>query len=152
MKQALKEYPNDALLLVQLSNSIEKQDGNTLQKYEYLKESAAVQEQILHYSKDSQIGSAVLFNICFTYWKLGDSQKAIEQAKKLPNTYKTKENALAYFLEGDTKKENSISALEPLKWALNLHLNVLADFSNNNLFRQKAEEICTEITELQKLI
>lgn len=55
MKNALKTFPNDALLLVQLSTSLEKLDGTDEEKAEYLHDSISVQEQILRYGADSEI-------------------------------------------------------------------------------------------------
>ena len=49
MKEALKKFPNDALLLVQLSTSLEKLDGTKEEKKKYLRESIAIQEQIIKY-------------------------------------------------------------------------------------------------------
>ena len=141
MKQALKSFPNDALLLVQLSSSLERMDGSEDEKKTYLKESVAVQEQILHYGPDSEVRGATMFNICHSYWKLGEKEKAIEQARKLPNLYKARENALVYFLEGEKRAEVSRSALEPLKWSIRMHLNVLAEEEGNQKWREKAEKI-----------
>ena len=44
MRQALKTFPNNALLLVQLSTSLEKLGGTDDEKLRYLRESIAVQE------------------------------------------------------------------------------------------------------------
>jgi len=104
MRQALKTFPNNALLLVQLSTSLEKLDGTADEKRKYLRESLAVQEQILRYGEDSEVRGATLYNICFAYWKLGEYDKALEQARKLPNLYKARENALVYFLQGEEKR------------------------------------------------
>ena len=71
--------------------------------------------------------SATLFNICFAYEKMGEHEKALEQAKKLPNLYKARENALVHFLVGEKQRAVSLSALEPLTWALQLHLSVLGE-------------------------
>lgn len=126
MRGALKEYPNDALLLVQLSTSLERLDGTDAEKHEYLKQSIAVQEQILRYGEDSEVRNATQFNICFAYMKNGDPEKAITQAKKLPNLYKARENALVSLLpHGDERIQAAQAALEPLKWAISLHLNAL---------------------------
>ena len=58
--------------------------------------------------------------------KNGEPEKAIEQAKKLPNLYKARENALVSLLpDGEEKTEVAKAALEPLKWAIRLHLNAL---------------------------
>ena len=141
MRQSLKEFPNDSLLLVQLSASLEKLDGTEAEKLERLKESIAVQEQILRYGKDSEIHGATMFNICFAYWKIGQQDKALEQAKKLPNLYKARENALVYFLSGQERREVAISALEPLAWAIKHHLTVLYETENNPSYLDKAERI-----------
>ena len=141
MKEALRTFPNDALLLVQLSASLERMEGVAEERKAYLKESAAVQEQILRYGEDSEVRGATMFNICHTYWKLGEKEKAIGQARKLPNLYKARENALVYFLEGEEQAEVSRSALEPLKWAVRLHLNVLSRAEGNEKWLEKAERI-----------
>lgn len=62
MRKSLKAFPNDALLLIQLSTSLEKLDGTEEEKAKYLKESIAVQEQILRYGEDSEIRSATCYN------------------------------------------------------------------------------------------
>lgn len=141
MRRSLKTFPNDALLLVQLSTSLEKLDGTTAEKSQYLKESIAVQEQILEYGKDSEIRGSTLYNICFSYWKNGEYEKAIEQAKKLPNLYKARENALVYFLEGAEKREVAKKALTPLAWAIVQHLSALAETEENHVYLEKAGRI-----------
>lgn len=126
MNLALREYPNNALLLVQLSTSLEKLDGTDAEKRENLRKSIAVQEQILRFGEDSEVRNATQFNICFAYMKNGEPEKAVAQAKKLPNLYKARENALVCLLpDGEEKIQAAKDALEPLKWAINLHLNAL---------------------------
>ena len=127
MREALKDYPNDALLLVQLSSSLERLEGTEEEKRANLKESIALQEQILHYGEDSEVRGATMFNICFAYETMGEHDKALEQAKKLPNLYKARENALVHFLAGDEQREVSQAAMEPLIWALKLHLHILGE-------------------------
>ena len=141
MCQALKEYPNDALLLVQLSTSLEKLDGTPEEKRAHLKESIAIQEQIIRYGEDSEVRSATLFNICHAYWKIGDHEKALDQAKKLPNLYKARENALVYFLEGEEKRQVAKAALTPLAWAIKHHLRALSEAENDPSYLEKAEQI-----------
>ena len=116
MRLSLKTFPNDALLLVHLSTSLEKLDGTEDEKKKYLRESIAVQEQLLRYGEDSEVRGATLYNICFSYWRIGEYGKALEQAKKLPNLYKARENALVYFLHGEEKHRVAKEALTPLAW------------------------------------
>lgn len=141
MRSALKFFPNNALLLVQLSTSLEKLDGSDIQKQEYLKESIAVLEQIIRYGEDSEVRGATLYNICFAYDKIGERQKAIDQAKKLPNLYKGRENALVHFLDGEEKRQIAREALPALAWSLALHLTTLAEAENKPAYRDKISQI-----------
>ncbi len=150
MRNALKTYPNDALLLVQLSTSLEKADGTESERSKYLKESIALQEQIIRYADDCEVRGATLFNICFSYRKNGELDKAIEQAKKLPNLYKGRENALLYFLSGDEKNTVAREALQPLAWSIAHHLTALAETENSHEYIEKAKQILDILLECNK--
>lgn len=141
MRQALKTFPNNDLFLVQLSTSLEKLDGTDDEKRRYLRESIAIQEQILRYGEDSEVRGATLYNVCFAYWKIGEYDKALEQAKKLPNLYKARENALIYFLSGEEKHKVAKEALTPLAWIISHHMTALYETENNALYLSKAEQI-----------
>lgn len=141
MRRALKDFPNNHLLLVQLSTSLEKLTGTIEERSRYLRESIAVQEQILRYGEDSEVRSATLFNICFAYWKAGEYDKALEQAKRLPNLYKARENALIYFLKDEEKYKVSKEALAPIAWVIVHHLSALAETTNNPVHLHKASQI-----------
>jgi len=139
MRDSLKRYPNDALLLVQLSTSLERLDGTEEEKAAHLRESIAVQEQILRYGEDSEVRNATQYNLCFAYLKNGEPHKALEQAKKLGNLYKSRENALVYLLEGEERRAVSRMALEPLKWVLETHLTILAE--EDESWKERLEKI-----------
>ena len=141
MRRALKNYPNDALLLVQLSTSLEKLDGTEEERRRNLGESIAIQEQIIRYGEDSEVRGATMYNICFSYRKYGEPGKAIEQAKKLPNLYKARENALVFFLSGEERRRVSEDALVPLSWALTEHLTALAETCSDKGYLEKARQI-----------
>lgn len=141
MRQALKLFPNDALLLVQLSTSLEKLDGTPEEKEKHLKESISVQEQIIKYCEDSEVRGATLYNICFAYQKVGEQAKALEQARKLPNLYKARENALVYLLQGEEKHRVAKAALAPLSWVVSHHLTALAETENDIGYIKKAIQI-----------
>ncbi|MBR4051270.1 MAG: helix-turn-helix transcriptional regulator [Clostridia bacterium] len=141
MKGALKKFPNDALLLVQLSTSLEKIGTTPEEKEKYLRESIAVQEQIISFCGDCEVRGATLYNICFAYWKIGEHEKAIAQAKKLSNLYKSRENALVYFLDGEEKRAVAKEALKPLAWGITHHLTALSQTENNPEYLEKAKQI-----------
>lgn len=141
MRSALKKFPNDALLLVQLSTSLEKIGGTPEEKEKNLRESIVVQEQIINFCPDCEVRGATLYNICFAYWEIGEHEKAVAQAKKLPNLYKSRENALVYLLEGEEKRAVALSALKPLAWGITHHLTALAQTENNPDYLEKAKQI-----------
>jgi len=142
MRDALKLYPNNALLLVQLSASLERLDGTESEKREYLRQSIEVQEQILTYCDDSEVRGSVLFNIADAYYRYGDGAKALAYAEKLPNAYKSRENALVRILTDD-RQRNAVAkqALPRLMWSLALHLQTLAETENNPAYSEKITRI-----------
>ena len=82
-----------------------------------------------------------MYNICFAYWKIGEREKALGQAEKLPNLYKARENALVYFLRGEERKAAAREALMPLAWAISLHLKVLYEEENDPAYLSKAAQV-----------
>ena len=106
-----------------------------------MRESIAVQEQILRYGEDSEVRGATLYNICFTYWRVGEYDKALEQARKLPNLYKTRENALVYFLKGEEKNKVAREALNPIAWVIAHHMTALYETENDPNYLTQAEKI-----------
>lgn len=142
MREALKNYPNNAVLLVQLAASLARLGVTEQEKREYLYESIVVQEQIIRYCEDSEVRGATLFNLANDYCRYGDKDKALEYAYKLPNLYKARENALARILD-DEKERHDVSkgALEPLLWALELHLTVLSETEHNPDYLTIIEQI-----------
>ncbi len=142
MKEALKEYPNNPLLLSQLYTSLERLDGSESEKRANLKESITVQEQILRYCDDSEMRGAALFNIADAYWRYGDQEKAIEYAKKLPNLFKTRETALVLIYK-DQEKKHTIAkyTLDEIAWLLSFHLNALAETENDKSYNEKTLKI-----------
>ena len=142
MRNALKTYPNDALLLMQLSCSLERLDGTEKEKKEYLKESIMLHEQILKYCDDSEIRGAALCNLSDAYYRYGNYEKAVEYATKLPNLYKTRETALVRILKDDAEKnEVAKSAIEPLVWLLSYHLTALSETENDSSHKDKIIKI-----------
>ena len=142
MRNALKSYPNDAHLLVQLSASLERIDGTESERHEYLRQSIEVQEQIIAYCNDSEVRGAVLFNIADAYYRYGNYDKALAYAEKLPNAYKTRENALVRILT-DKYRKSAVAkgALEPLMWSLELHLQTLAETEGDPAYSEKIARI-----------
>ena len=95
----------------------------------------------LGYGEDSEVRGATLYNICFAYWKVGEFDKALEQARKLPNLYKARENALVYFLKGEERHKIAKEALVPIAWVIAHHLTALYETENDPAYLCKASQI-----------
>lgn len=103
MRDALKTYPNEWLFTVQLITSLEKCGESEEERAANRAQAIALSERLLEYCPDAEIKNAFLFNICHSYWKNGETAKAVACANKLPSVYKTRENALVVFLPGEEK-------------------------------------------------
>ena len=147
MRLALGEFPNHPLLLVQLSASLERLDGTEEERRAYLHESILVQEQILAYCEDSEVRSAVLWNIADSYDRYGDRERARLYAEKLPNLYKTRESALIR-LSDDTAEQKQIAAeaMDRMLYLLSLFLHNIYDGHADGKM-QKIRQILNEETE-----
>ena len=102
MREALRQFPGESMLTVQLVVSLEKCGGTAEECAANRAEAIALSERLAR-DGDPEIRNAFLFNLCHSYWKNGEDAKAIKHAKKLPNIFKTKENALVMFLQGHEK-------------------------------------------------
>lgn len=140
MRQALREFPNHPLMLVQLSASLERLDGSEQQRREYLHESILVQEQILAYCEDSEVRGAVLWNIADAYDRYGDRERARMYAEKLPNLYKTRESALIRLTEDAEEKHRlAEEAMERVQYLLSQFLPAIyGDHADEKLQKIKA--------------
>lgn len=103
MREALKTYPNDYLCMVQLVTSLEKCKTAPEEAAKNRAEAIGLSERMIEHCPDAGIRNAVLFNICHSYWKSGDIEKAVKRARQLPTIYKTQENALVMFLKGEER-------------------------------------------------
>ncbi len=138
MRQALGEFPNHPLLLVQLSASLERLDGTSEERRAHLYESIMVQERILTYCDDSEVRGAVMWNIADSYDRYGDRERARMYAEKLPNLYKTRESALIRLTEDEEEKRwLAAEAMERMQYLLSQFLPCL--------YGDQAEEKLREI-------
>jgi len=103
MRDALKAYPDEYLLMAQLVTSLEKCDAPPDERAKNKAEAIEISERIVRFCDDPTIKNAFLFNLCDSYGKSGEMEKAAECARRLPILYKTQENALVTLLEGTEK-------------------------------------------------
>ena len=151
MEEGLRRFPNDALLMVQLSSSLWRLGGE-----ENMRRAVGIEEQIINHTPDSEVRAATMYNICHSYLKLGMADKARNQAEKLPNLYKSRENMLAFLTEGQEKRRIALDALRPLAWSLALHMKTLAEADGKVMLDRAAKILdmmleCTGDEEIKRI-
>lgn len=90
-------------------------------------EAIELSERIVEHCPDVKIRNAFLFNICHSYWKIGDTEKAVKRAWQLPTIYKTQENALVLFLNGEEKIKVGQQAVVAIIISLFLQVSAMTD-------------------------
>ena len=103
MRNALKRFPANYDLMIKLVKSLEKCDGTEEDVNACRCEAIELSERIIRYCPDIRIRNDMQYNICYSYWNIGEREQAIERAKQLPGMIKTRENALVTFFEGEER-------------------------------------------------
>ena len=124
LREAIKEYPGDFLLLAELTVSLEKV-GDKTQKLACYEEAIEISERILKYCKDRTLCNDVEANLCCLYDKVGQKEKAIQTAGKLPNLYKCREVTLLPLQSGREKQLTAQKTLLECIWGVQYALTAL---------------------------
>lgn len=110
MREELKNYPNDYSLLTNLAVDLfrcQTKDGKEISEEDHLtnvREAIEISERILANCSDSVIRNDISSLICYLYNSVGDNDKAIEYAEKLPNAWSSSTIVLGWLYKGDKKK------------------------------------------------
>jgi len=104
LREEIKLFPNNFSLLHKLSHYL-TYSGERINDIDAVKKNSAealeINKKILAFCTDSGIRSRAHAEICYNYSCLGEHEKAIEQARKLPGLWDTQNYVLSGFLKGD---------------------------------------------------
>lgn len=145
ISKAMQQYPRNYLLMIELAATLEQLPGTEDEKRKNIRESIRLQERTIKECEDPEICNATRYNICFSYWLVGEKDKAIEKAQSLPNYYKTRENALIFLWEGKERLALSREAIGPIMYALVHHLLAISEDTKQNRYLKKAEMFLYEM-------
>lgn len=107
LRDAVKTYPTNYELQFRLVNQLafcEYKDGRGLseeEKISFNREAAEIGNRILSHCTDGAIINQTTQQLCYIYSSLGEKEKAIEYAKKLPNIGCTDTVVLGDLYEGE---------------------------------------------------
>lgn len=147
LRDAVKTYPTNYELQFRLVNQLafcEYKDGRGLseeEKISFNREAAEIGNRILSHCTDGAIINQTTQQLCYIYSSLGEKEKAIEYAKKLPNIGCTDTVVLGDLYEGEQQKTHLKRAI---KWYTSIFwcaLIYLADLGYRNETMSDAERI-----------
>ena len=110
-RNAAKEFPNDNNVMWQLMQALsnaaggleafpaDDKDGET-KKNEFLKEAVEIGEALSAKVNDQTIMYQAMYRLCGAYKDLGEIEKAVKTANKLPPIWFNKDESLLFLLEG----------------------------------------------------
>jgi len=103
LRAALKEYPNSYVIMYHLAvvlfNSGRKW-GSEAEKQALNEEIVVLCEKILAECTDDRIRYGSIQFLCLTYTAMGENEKAVSLAEKMPETATSKGTLLTYILKG----------------------------------------------------
>ena len=147
LRDAVKTYPTNYELQFRLVNQLafcEYKDGRGLseeEKISFNREAAEIGNRILSHCTDGAIINQTTQQLCYIYSSLGEKEKAIEYAKKLPNIGCTDTVVLGDLYEGEQQKTHQNRAI---KWYTSIFWCALinqADLGCRNETMSDAERI-----------
>ena len=147
LRDAVKTYPTNYELQFRLVNQLafcEYKDGRGLseeEKISFNREAAEIGNRILSHCTDGAIINQTTQQLCYIYSSLGEKEKAIEYAKKLPNIGCTDTVVLGDLYEGEQQKTHLKRAI---KWSTSIFWCALinqADLGYRNETMSDAERI-----------
>lgn len=147
LRDAVRTYPANYELQFRLVNQLafcEYKDGRGLseeEKISFNREAAKIGNRILSYCTDCAIINQTTQQLCYIYSSLGEKEKAIEYAKKLPNIGCTDTVVLGDLYEGEQQRTHLKRAI---KWYTSIFwcaLINLADLRYRNETMSDAERI-----------
>lgn len=107
LRGALKTFPNDYWLLSELAYflTVSDDDDTEEQRKKNNEESIQISERILEFCTDTEIRNKVQADMCRSLHYIGEKDRAVELAKKLPWLDETRECVLPVVLEGKERTE-----------------------------------------------
>ena len=145
LRGALKIFPNDYWLLSELAaslyfdnneyydnNNTEEQKKKNDEKSIKIEESIKISERILEFCTDSEIRNRVQAIMCRSLNCVGEKDKAIELAKKLPSIDETRNSVLASVLDGKEKRKQYQANISMFTQYLLNHMQSLVSQAQND--------------------
>jgi transcriptional regulator with XRE-family HTH domain len=148
-RNAAKEFPNDNYVMWQFMQALtnftgwlsfaDDKEANDAKKNEYLKEAVEIGEALSAKTNDQTTIYYAICRLCRAYKALGEVEKAVNTANKLPEAWLSREESLVYLLEGAELKAHTQKFLLSLIGSINNAILNLrrcdCDYDNGQIMR-----------------
>lgn len=148
MREELKNFPNDYELMRYLANDLflceETANGQEISVEEHranVQEAIEISERILAGCSDSYIRNDITHTICYCYEYMGENEKAIEYAEKLPDAWGSSTSLLNRLYKGEKKKLQLQWTVVVCSEMIHYALQALADLNYEDESISTAERI-----------
>ena len=101
LREGVKEYPNSYKIMRMLMHNVWHLRDNDNEENVIKKEVISIGEKILAECTDDDCRHTAIQLLCYTYPKMGETEKAIELAEKMPTGCLSRENLLGSIYSGD---------------------------------------------------
>lgn len=147
LREALKTYPANYKLQLKLVNQLafcQRKDGRDLSGEElnnHYREAVEIGNRILSRCSDGNIINSTTQELCYLYSRLGEREKAIEYAMKLPSMWCSNTVILGNLYEGEQKKQHLQLAISSYVNAIWIDASRMADLEYKDDTISTAERI-----------
>ena len=147
-RDAVWEFPNNYYLLSWLANCLgaksakvsddeDEENEENEEKNRITKEIISIRERILEDCTDDRYRLPSLAQLVYAYKSIGEKEKALEIANKLPTIYETRDNVLWRILDGEEKLKKGIEDILILAYSIEQRIDVLANLESDNAEESK---------------
>lgn len=143
LRKTLKRFPNNFKLLDYLASQLAWKNGDDEEVKKYRNESMQITERILENCSDQLLKDSAYDRMIFLHEQLGNIEKAIEMAEKLPSISCSYESTLLYLYSGEKQTVHTKWMIYELTNILCRGVQVLSDleYQNPNMSSEERIEI-----------
>jgi transcriptional regulator with XRE-family HTH domain len=116
LRDGLRIFPNDYHIMYNLALYLDGYGKTSEERRKNRNESITLCERILEFSTDTKMRLKAQSKMCFSLWRNGEKERAINMAKELPTMDETVETTLPKFLSGEEKAGFCQSTIQGLTW------------------------------------
>jgi transcriptional regulator with XRE-family HTH domain len=160
-RNGIAEFPNNYVLLSWLANCLwnksSKAEYTDIEKDKCISEVISIRNRILDECTDDRFKYGSLQQLAFAYYKLGNKEKALEFANKLPSYQDTNDDVLWVILDGEEKFKKGIDDIFRFVYSLEARIEVIAHLESDksdkdDIFKDEKKGLLKKIIDIMNTV